>query len=130
MVIGSQSISRKALVLLAILAALLTLPRPVCELWHAHSASDMEFEVASIAGGASQADDPSPGLQCCPYARAGGAALAIQATAAASPDMPPAVAWIASALIAVGFVTRQHPWRRPISRTPQSFHLRSARIRR
>lgn len=130
MVIGSQGISRKALVLLAILAALLTLPRPACELWLAHSAPAMQIEVASIAGDASHAGDPSPGLQCCPYARAGGAALAIQATAAASPDLPPAAAWIASALIGVGFVTRQHPWHRPVSRTPQSFHLRSARIRR
>ena len=116
--------------MIAIFAAILTLIRPICELWHAHSASAPEFNVASIAAGAPHAGDHPPALQCCPYARDGGAAVAIQATAAASTDMPPAAAWIASALIAFGFVTRQQPWRRPISRAPQSFHLRSARIRR
>lgn len=129
MVIGSQPISRKALALVVIFAAILTLIRPICELWHAHSAS-AAVDVALIAGGDSLADAHPSALRCCPYARDGGAALAIQATVAASPDMPSAAALIASALIAVGFVTRQHPWRRPISRTPQSFHLRSARIRR
>ena len=130
MMTGSPHVSRNALVALAIFAAVLVLLRPICELWHAHAGAAAPVHVTWIAGGASPDDAGTPASLCCPYAGETGAAMAMQvAWTGGSIDWHPQ-APASIALAAVAFIVRLGYWRPPLPRTPQSFYLRSARIRR
>lgn len=130
MMTGSPRISRNALAALAILAAMLVLVRPVCELWHTHAGAVDVHAAAWVAGEETPDDTGTPSSLCCPYVGDTGAAMAMQAAwTGGSIDWQPQ-APITLAAVALAFIVRRTHWRRPLPRTPQSFYLRSARIRR
>jgi hypothetical protein len=132
MMTGSPRISRNALAALAILAAVLVLVRPICELWHAHAGAVDVHAAAWVVGEAAPDDTGTPAALCCPYVVDTGAAMAMQAawTGGSIDWQPQAPASITLAAVALAFIVRRTYWRRPLLRTPQSFYLRSARIRR
>lgn len=132
MMTGSPHISRSALAALAILAAVLVLVRPICELWHIHAGAVDVHAAAWAAGDVAPDDAGTPAALCCPYAGDTGAAGAMQAawTGGSIDWQPQAPASITLAAVALVFIVRRAYWRRPLLRTPQSFYLRSARIRR
>ncbi len=130
MVIGPSFTSRRALALLAIVVAALTLLRPICQLSHGHGMAADEVHVAWLLDAVSPADAGAPAARCCD-ATDSGAAMSMQAVlGSASPETPPIPSTLVLALVAIAFVVRVVAWRRPLPRTPQSFYLRSARIRR
>lgn len=134
--IAFQNLSSKfnsAFAALAVLAAVLVLVRPICELWHAHAGAAADVHTATwVLGGEVPDDAGTPAALCCLYVGDTGAAGAMQAAwRGGSIDwQPQAPASITLAAVASAFIVRRLYWRWPLPRTPHSFYLRSARIRR
>lgn len=132
MVIRSPHISRNALAVLAILAALLVLVRPICEMWHAHAGTAAEVHAAWISDEVTLDDARTPASLCCPYVGDMGASRTTQAawTGGSIDWQPMAPASTVLVAVAAVFIVRHLRWLRPPPGTAQSFYLRSARIRR
>ncbi|MBI2751907.1 MAG: hypothetical protein HYX46_00080 [Betaproteobacteria bacterium] len=122
--------SRGLFVALAVMAVALVLLRPACGLWSSHHFGAGAWVAEALAVGAPD-ENGDPSAQCCSSVSDPNLTAPLQA---ASGGLQASQGFAAVALLAILVIAatlpRQLHWLRAPPRSPQSFHLRSARILR